>query len=294
MTKSKDATPSRWGSTLERELEMKAIDHGTWNKRQVKLTSNIREIKAITQGLRSFAKTLKNLRIQYLAIRSDNSTAVFDIKKQRSSKSLIMKIKQEHQTIEKLGIQIQLTHLPEVKKRNCRHTKQTIKSRKLQTKGDDFSIDICSDKLEPNNRFILATLQQSNAKIHVKNKRTRRNSNRRSQSNMEEGTSMDSSSYPSFSSSSEEDQRRADRSNDNSSTMARPDMTYRTGKRECSIPQAWLGQRNSGTRNIVNQEELETSSRKYILFPDGPKAKKGEELQEIIFEYQTYLNEQQK
>ncbi|KAA6357844.1 MAG: hypothetical protein EZS28_046628, partial [Streblomastix strix] len=82
---------------------------------QAKLTSNNREIKAITQGLRSFAKTLKNLRVQSLAIRSDNSTAVFDIRKWRASTSLIKEIKQVHKTIEKLGIQIQITHLPGVK-----------------------------------------------------------------------------------------------------------------------------------------------------------------------------------
>ncbi|KAA6363059.1 MAG: hypothetical protein EZS28_041414 [Streblomastix strix] len=74
MIMTTEAAPSGWGSTLERELEMIAIVHGTWNKRQVKLSSNSREIKAITQGLRSFAKILKNLRVQSLAIRSDNST----------------------------------------------------------------------------------------------------------------------------------------------------------------------------------------------------------------------------
>ncbi|KAA6357861.1 MAG: hypothetical protein EZS28_046611 [Streblomastix strix] len=114
-TVTTDAAPSGWGSTLEKEQEMIAMAHGTWNGRQAKLSSNNREIKAITQGLRSFAKTLKNLRIQSLAIRSDNSTAVLDIRKWRASTSLIKEIKQVHQTIEKLGIQIQITHLPGVK-----------------------------------------------------------------------------------------------------------------------------------------------------------------------------------
>ncbi|KAA6395733.1 MAG: hypothetical protein EZS28_008735 [Streblomastix strix] len=36
-----------------------------------------------------------------------------------------------------------------------------------------------------------------------------------------------------------------------------------------------MEQRNSGTRNIVNQEEFETPSRKDMLFPDRPKARKG-------------------
>ncbi|KAA6362377.1 MAG: hypothetical protein EZS28_042095, partial [Streblomastix strix] len=36
MTMTTDAAPSGWGSTLERELEMITITHGTWNKRQLK------------------------------------------------------------------------------------------------------------------------------------------------------------------------------------------------------------------------------------------------------------------
>ncbi|KAA6364658.1 MAG: putative reverse transcriptase [Streblomastix strix] len=51
MTMTTDAATSGWGSTLEKEQEMIAMAHGTWNKRQSKLTSNNREIKAITQGL---------------------------------------------------------------------------------------------------------------------------------------------------------------------------------------------------------------------------------------------------
>ncbi|KAA6309627.1 MAG: hypothetical protein EZS28_056471, partial [Streblomastix strix] len=51
MTMTTDAAPSEYGSTLEKELEMIAIAHGTWNKRQAKLTINNREIKAIFQGL---------------------------------------------------------------------------------------------------------------------------------------------------------------------------------------------------------------------------------------------------
>ncbi|KAA6374301.1 MAG: hypothetical protein EZS28_030172 [Streblomastix strix] len=115
MTMPTDAAPSGWGSTLEREIEMAAIAHGTWSKKQAKLTSKNSEIKAITQGYRNFARVLKNSRIQSLANRSDNSTAVFDIRKWRVSTSLIKEIKQVHQTIEKLGIQIQIIHLAGVK-----------------------------------------------------------------------------------------------------------------------------------------------------------------------------------
>ncbi|KAA6383734.1 MAG: hypothetical protein EZS28_020732, partial [Streblomastix strix] len=110
-----DAAPSGWGSTLEKELEMRAMVHGTWNKKQAKLTNNNREIKAITQGLRSFSKTLKNSRLQSQAIRCDNSTAVYEIRNWRSSLLLIKQIKLVHLQKEKLGIQIQISHLPGVR-----------------------------------------------------------------------------------------------------------------------------------------------------------------------------------
>ncbi|KAA6394066.1 MAG: hypothetical protein EZS28_010399 [Streblomastix strix] len=80
ITMTTDETPRKWSSKLEKELKVIAIAHVTWNKRQMKLSSNNREIKAITLGLRCFAKTLKNLQVQSLAIRSDNSTAVFDFR----------------------------------------------------------------------------------------------------------------------------------------------------------------------------------------------------------------------
>ncbi|KAA6385934.1 MAG: hypothetical protein EZS28_018540 [Streblomastix strix] len=182
---------------------------------------------------------------------------------------------------------------PRSQKRKSRYTKQTIKSRRLQTKREDFSTDMSSDELEPNNRFILTTLQQPTAKIHVNNRRTRGNSNRHSQSSNEERTSKDSSSYPSPSCSSEDVQRRTDRSNDNNSTLAKLDIIHRTGKRECQISYAWLEQRNSGTRNIVNQEEFETPSRKDMLFPDRPKTRKGRRIAIKIQEYLIYPRKQQ-
>ncbi|KAA6398210.1 MAG: putative Transposon Tf2-6 polyprotein [Streblomastix strix] len=115
VTMTTDVAQSGWCSTLEKELEMILTVHGTWNKRQTKQTSNNIEIKAITQRLRRFAKVLKNLRVQSIAIRIDNSTAIFDIRKWRASTSLIKEIKHVHQTIEKLRIQIQITRIPGVK-----------------------------------------------------------------------------------------------------------------------------------------------------------------------------------
>ncbi|KAA6380153.1 MAG: hypothetical protein EZS28_024321 [Streblomastix strix] len=91
-TMATDAAPGGQGQILEKELEMIAIAHTTWKLRQAKLTSDNMEIKAITQGLRSFSKVSKNSRIQSLQIRSDINTAVFDIIKWSTISTLIKEI----------------------------------------------------------------------------------------------------------------------------------------------------------------------------------------------------------
>ncbi|KAA6368914.1 MAG: hypothetical protein EZS28_035560 [Streblomastix strix] len=269
-----NAAPSGWGSTLERELKMTAMAHGTWNKRQVKLTSNNRENKVIAQGLRSFTKVIKNSRIQSITIRCNNCIAVFDIKKWRATSTLIKEIRKGYQIKEWFGILISITRLLGVKNEIADSLRRysSLGDQKIKKK---FLTNISSDELEPYNRCILASLQQATAKIHVINKRRWGNSNLRSQSSPEEGISMDSSSYHSHSINYEEDQRRTNRSNESNSIIFGPDMVYRTGKRECSIPYPWLGQQNYGSKDIINQEEFETPSKQDKLFPDEPKVRKG-------------------
>ncbi|KAA6374254.1 MAG: hypothetical protein EZS28_030218 [Streblomastix strix] len=115
MKMTTDASTHGQGSTLEKDKEMISVARGTQNKRQVKQINNCKEIKTRIQGFVSFAKVLIKSQFQTLEIRSDNSTAVFDIRKQRASISLRKEIKQVYQTIEKLGIQIHFTYLPGVK-----------------------------------------------------------------------------------------------------------------------------------------------------------------------------------
>ncbi|KAA6374392.1 MAG: hypothetical protein EZS28_030081 [Streblomastix strix] len=72
--------------------------------------------------------------------------------------------------------------------------------------------------------------------------------------------------------------------------MTRPDIAHRTGKRECSFTYTLLEQRNSGTGNIINQEEFETPFRQDMMFPDGPKARKGRRFSYKIFGLGKLLN----
>ncbi|KAA6389779.1 MAG: hypothetical protein EZS28_014694 [Streblomastix strix] len=81
---------------------------GTVNKQQQGTQCNNLRPTKICQSLKEFANLIPN-------IQNDNCTAVFDIKKYGASTSLIRHIKQINQTIEKLGIQIQITPLTGVK-----------------------------------------------------------------------------------------------------------------------------------------------------------------------------------
>ncbi|KAA6394350.1 MAG: hypothetical protein EZS28_010122 [Streblomastix strix] len=275
MTMTKDAATSGWGFNIR---------EGTGNdsNRSWNLEQKISEVNKQRQGNQSYnlrpTKFRQSLKEFASSIPSDQKRQQYSNfrHQEMQSSNIINKGNKTGKLNNRKARNLNSDQSPQrSQKRNSRRTKLIIQSRRLQTKGEDFSIDKSSNELEPNNRLIFTQLQQPTAKIHVNNKRTRRNSNRCSQSNVEEGTIMDSSSYPSPFSGSEEDQRRVDLRNDNSSTMARLDMGHRTGKRECSIPYNWLEQRNSGTRNIVNQEKFETTSRQNMLFPDGPKARKG-------------------
>ncbi|KAA6380626.1 MAG: hypothetical protein EZS28_023846 [Streblomastix strix] len=109
-----DAVPCGWGSILETQSEMIEQTHGNQNKKQARLTNSNREIKAVICDLRIYAKVLKISQNQSPVIGSNNNTAVYDIWKLRSI-ILLKEIKPVHQTVAKLGIQIQITHLPGVK-----------------------------------------------------------------------------------------------------------------------------------------------------------------------------------
>ncbi|KAA6397610.1 MAG: hypothetical protein EZS28_006861 [Streblomastix strix] len=126
-------------------------------------------------------------------------------------------------------------------------------------------------------------------KIQVNNKKTRRNCNRRSKLNLEDGTSMDSSSYPSPSSSSEEDQRRADRSNDNCSTMARLDVVYRTGIRECSILMLGWSNEILEPRTSLIKKNLKLVPGKICCFIMDRRPGREDDSQEKFFDYQHII-----
>ncbi|KAA6379820.1 MAG: hypothetical protein EZS28_024653 [Streblomastix strix] len=218
MTMTTDAAPSGWGSILEKEPEMIAIAHGTWNIRQAKLINNSRDINAITQGLRSFAKSLMNSRVKSLGIRRDNRTAVFDIRKWKASTQFNKGNQTGTLNNRKVRNLDPDYSLPRSQKRNGENFMKITKSRKLQIKGENFQQTCLQMNLNPT----IDLFSQ-----HFNNLLSRFMSTVRGHGEI--------ATFAVRHASSEEVLRRTNKNYDNTSTMARPDMVHRTGKRECII-----------------------------------------------------------
>ncbi|KAA6359458.1 MAG: putative reverse transcriptase, partial [Streblomastix strix] len=89
-----DTSPQGWGATLWYSSEMELIQHNCWSDKETELTNNAKEIKAIYYGLLRFEQVFKKMQDQAVLIRSDNTTAVYDIGKWKAKEFLKEKIKQ--------------------------------------------------------------------------------------------------------------------------------------------------------------------------------------------------------
>ncbi|KAA6365666.1 MAG: putative reverse transcriptase, partial [Streblomastix strix] len=105
-----DSSPQGWGATLIYDNQIELIQHDSWNKKEVEMTSNAKEIKAIYYGLLRFEQVFKNMQDQAILIRSDNTTAVYDIGKWKAKESMIERIKQIFYLVKRLKLQITTTH----------------------------------------------------------------------------------------------------------------------------------------------------------------------------------------
>ncbi|KAA6384405.1 MAG: hypothetical protein EZS28_020069 [Streblomastix strix] len=129
-----DTSPQGWGATLIYENQIELIQHDCWNKKEVEMTSNAKEIKAIYYGLLRFEQVFKKMQDQTILIRSDNTTAVYDIGKWKAKESLIERIKQVFYLVKRLKLQITIIHIPgklnsttESLSRLCRSGDYTLK-----------------------------------------------------------------------------------------------------------------------------------------------------------------------
>ncbi|KAA6399180.1 MAG: hypothetical protein EZS28_005287 [Streblomastix strix] len=107
-----DASLQGWGATLKYENQIELIQHDCRNKKEVEMTSNTKETKAIYYGLLRFEQVFKKMQDQAILIRSDNTTAVYDIGKQKAKESLIKRIKQLFYLVKRLKLQITTIRIP--------------------------------------------------------------------------------------------------------------------------------------------------------------------------------------
>ncbi|KAA6370438.1 MAG: hypothetical protein EZS28_034033 [Streblomastix strix] len=109
-----DASPKGWGVTLELQTGDTLVQHGEWNKEQKRWTSNKKEMEAIFLDLFRYGQVFKELQIKVILIKSDSSTAVQDLAKQRAGQTLAAEVKKIVRLCQQLRIQIQTQHIPGV------------------------------------------------------------------------------------------------------------------------------------------------------------------------------------
>ncbi|KAA6352848.1 MAG: hypothetical protein EZS28_051625, partial [Streblomastix strix] len=109
-----DASPKGWGVTLELQTGDTLVQHGEWNKEHKKWTSNKKEMEAIFLGLFRYGYVFKELQIKAILIKSDSSTAVLNLAKQRAGQALVVEVKKKLKQCHQLSIQTQTQHTPEV------------------------------------------------------------------------------------------------------------------------------------------------------------------------------------
>ncbi|KAA6379279.1 MAG: hypothetical protein EZS28_025194 [Streblomastix strix] len=125
-----DASPKGWGVTLELQTGDTLVQHGEWNREQKKWTSNKKETEAIYLGLLLYGQVFKELQIKAILIKSDSSTAVQDLAKQRAVQTLVAEVKKIVKLCQQLRIQTQTQHIPGISK------KITDALSRLCTQGD--------------------------------------------------------------------------------------------------------------------------------------------------------------
>ncbi|KAA6359132.1 MAG: hypothetical protein EZS28_045342 [Streblomastix strix] len=75
-------------ATLIYENLKELIQHDCWSENEAEITCNAKEIKTIYCGLLRFEQVFKKMHDHAVLIRSDNTTAVYDIGKWKAKESL--------------------------------------------------------------------------------------------------------------------------------------------------------------------------------------------------------------
>ncbi|KAA6380043.1 MAG: hypothetical protein EZS28_024433 [Streblomastix strix] len=107
-----DASSQGCGATLIYANQTDLIQHNCCIEQEAEITSNAKEIKAIYNTLFHFEQIFKKMQYQAILIRSDNTSALYDIAKLKAKESLTERIKQVLYLVKRLKLQITTIHIP--------------------------------------------------------------------------------------------------------------------------------------------------------------------------------------
>ncbi|KAA6377646.1 MAG: hypothetical protein EZS28_026828 [Streblomastix strix] len=108
----RNTSPQGWGATRIYDSQSELIQHDCWSETEAEMTSNAKVIKAFYYVLPRFEQVFKKMQDQAVLIRSDNTTAVYDIGKWKAKESLMERIKQVFYLMKRLQPQIIAIHIP--------------------------------------------------------------------------------------------------------------------------------------------------------------------------------------
>ncbi|KAA6380965.1 MAG: putative Transposon Ty3-I Gag-Pol polyprotein [Streblomastix strix] len=107
-----DSSTQGQRSTQIYENQIEPIQYDCWSKKETEMTSNAKEIKDIYYELLLFEQVFKKIHDQAVLIRSDNTTAVYNIGKWKAKESLKKRIKQVFFLVKRLKLQITTLFVP--------------------------------------------------------------------------------------------------------------------------------------------------------------------------------------
>ncbi|KAA6377973.1 MAG: hypothetical protein EZS28_026498 [Streblomastix strix] len=140
-----DASLKGWRVNLELQTGETLVQHGERNQEQKKWSSNKKEMEAIFLGLFRYRQVFKELQIKAILIKSDSSTAVQDLVKQRAGQTLVAEVKKIVKLCQQLKIQTQTQHIPGISNKITDSLSSLSSQRDYLVKKEKFK-NLCKTK----------------------------------------------------------------------------------------------------------------------------------------------------
>jgi ribonuclease HI len=109
-----DASPSGWGAWAQTSSG-REYSFGAWPSCISQQTNNFRELYAVTMAMKRFAPSFIPFQVRHVALHSDNSCVVFNIRRQAASRNLHHALRQLLNLCEKMQIHLSVQHIAGVR-----------------------------------------------------------------------------------------------------------------------------------------------------------------------------------